>query len=106
RDEAAQVLVDLGLYRVDDLQPLASLEVREIAVEPLAHRWIPGALEHLLAEATPGEHGRHIEDRVLRAAAVTRILSAQRLIGFEERQDRRTERVLHARSPEATELAL
>jgi len=66
--------VDLRLYRVDDLQPLPGLEIREIPVEPLSQRWITSALENLLTEATPGEHRWNVKDRVLRASAVTRIL--------------------------------
>jgi hypothetical protein len=90
--------VDFGLHLIDDLQSLARLEVREIAVEPLTKRRISSPLEHLLAESATREQRGDVEDCVLGAAAEPRILGAQRLVGLEEREHGKAERILHARA--------
>ena len=61
--------------------------------------------QDLAAEAGPLENRRHVQDGVLGAAPAARVLGAQGLVGFEQRQDGEAEGVLHARSPVAVELA-
>src|SRR5205823_14257506 len=101
----AQVLVDLGLDRVDDLQLVATFERLEVAVEPLADNQVGGSLQDLAAEARSLEYSGHVQDGMLSAASTARILGAQRLVGFEQRECGEAEGILHTRSPVAVELA-
>jgi hypothetical protein len=105
RHLVAQVFVNLGLNGVDDLQPLARIERVEIALEPVTDHRVTRPLQDILTEPSSLENGRHFQDGVLGVASETRVLSAQVLVGFEKRQHREAECVLHARAPEAIELA-
>jgi hypothetical protein len=104
RHATTQVLVDLGLHRVDDLQLVAAFERLEIAVEPLADDRVAGSSEHLPAKARSLEYGWHIQDGVLGATPAARVLGAHGFVGFEERQHGEAEGVLHARPPVPIEL--
>jgi hypothetical protein len=59
----------------------------------------------MLPKPTPREHRGHVENRVLGTAPVTRVLGAERLIGFKQRKRGESECVRHARAPESIELA-
>ena len=101
---AAQVLVDLGLDRIDDLQLESLVESLKIPFKPLADDRVAGFLQQLSAEARPLQHCGHVQDRVLSAATSARVLGTHGLVRLEKCQHREAEGILHARSPVAVEL--
>ena len=102
RGLAADVALNFGLHRIDDLELEATVQRIEVAGPPLDDQAVFYHAEQLTAKVRVREERRDIQDRVLAVPAIG--FGTDGLIHLVEGEQGEAESVLHPRTPEAVEL--